>query len=101
MKKAIKTSLSLGFAATIAMASTSVAPVHAAEFPNKPLLFIVGPGPDTIPRIMAKQFSEIWGQQVNVKKINGAGGVIALQSLANARPDGHTFLYVTGAYTLN
>jgi tripartite-type tricarboxylate transporter receptor subunit TctC len=101
MKKAIRTYVLVCLATVIAVAGLPVASVHAQDFPTKPVLYLVGAGPDTVPRIMAKQFTEIWGEQVNVKQIPGAGGVIALQTLANAPADGYTFLYVTGAYTLN
>lgn len=101
MKKYVRACLFAGLAATIAVTSSAFSPVQAQKFPSKPVLFLVGAGPDTVARLMAKQFSEIWGEQVNVKQIPGGGGVIALQTLANAPADGYTFLYVTGAYALN
>lgn len=86
-----------------ALAATTlfVGSAPARDFPSKPIRFLLGAGPDAVPRIMAKQFTKIWGQRVNVEQIPGAGGVIALETLASAAPDGYTFLYVTGAYTLN
>lgn len=101
MKQAMKACLFGWVVAAIGLASPLVAPASAADFPTKPVLYLVGASPDTIPRLMAEQFTEIWGEQVNVQQLPAAGGVVALQTLANAPADGHTFLYVTAAYTLN
>jgi tripartite-type tricarboxylate transporter receptor subunit TctC len=101
MNHATKTCLFACAAAAAAFASPLLGTAGAADFPTKPVLYLVGASPDTVPRLMAEQFTGIWGQQVNVQQLPAAGGVVALQTLANAAPDGYTFLYVTAAYTLN
>lgn len=75
---------------------------QAEAFPAQPVKIIIqaaiGNGPDIAARIFADRFSELWGQQVLVVNRPGAGGMMAAQAAASARPDGYT-LYVPGAST--
>ena len=75
-------------------------PASAQEFPQgKPITivvgFVAGGGTDTASRIIAKQLSENLGQPVVVENRPGAGGTIATQFVANAKPDGATLLLGT------
>lgn len=72
-----------------------------AEWPVRPIRFIVGPGPDILPRLIAQKITDDWGQQVVVDQRPGAGGIIAADTAAKAEPDGYTLLLSTGAYTVN
>jgi len=78
-----------------ASASLVAAPAIAAEWgPTKPVRFIVGFPPggatDLVARIMQPKLSASLGTQVIVDNRPGANGVIALQILKNAEPDGHS-----------
>jgi len=73
----------------------------AADYPAKPIRFIVGPGPDVLARIVGQKLTDAWGQQVVVDQRPGAGGIIAADTAANAAPDGYTLFLTTGAYTVN
>lgn len=73
----------------------------AAEWPSKPLRFVVGPGPDVLARLVGQKLTERWGQQVVVDQRPGAGGIIAADTVAKAAPDGYTMLLTTGSYTIN
>ena len=78
-----------------ASASLVTAPAIAAEWgPTKPVRFIVGFPPggatDLVARIMQPKLSASLGSQVIVDNRPGANGVIALQILKNAEPDGHS-----------
>jgi tripartite-type tricarboxylate transporter receptor subunit TctC len=55
--------------------------------------FPAGGGNDTAARIVANRLSEIWGQQVIVENKGGAGGKLAFETVAHARPDGYTMLF--------
>lgn len=77
-----------------ALAGTSVS---AQEFPkDRPITLMVGfaagGGTDTAARIIAKKLSENLGLSVVVENKPGAGGNIAHQLMANAKPDGSTIL---------
>lgn len=82
--------------------SAGAGPVHAQEFPNRAVTFVVplaagGPA-DITARIIAQKLSESLGQQVIVENIGGASGQIALQKVARARPDGSTLLFTVGSF---
>lgn len=71
------------------------APSTAAEWkPTKPVRFIVGFPPggatDLVGRFLQPKLTESLGEQVIVDNRPGANGVISLQILKNAEPDGHT-----------
>jgi tripartite-type tricarboxylate transporter receptor subunit TctC len=67
---------------------------RAAEFPARPIRFIVpwgpGSGPDTTSRILAAELSNQLGQQVVIENRPGAGGSVGMTTIARAVPDGYT-----------
>lgn len=83
-------------AATLLVAATGFFPmVQAAEWaPTKPIRFIVGNPPggatDLVGRILQPRLSTALGKQVIVDNRPGANGLISLEILKNAEPDGHT-----------
>src|SRR6266567_9577663 len=91
------TMFSLVFLASLA---NSVAPSSAADYPNRPVRWLIGfaaGGPvDTIARIMAQALSERFGQQFVVENRAGSGGNIATAAGIASPPDGHTVMF-TGA----
>jgi tripartite-type tricarboxylate transporter receptor subunit TctC len=74
-----------------------VAPVHAQEFPNKPVRIIVpyaaGGGTDLVARIVAQKLQEKWGQPVVVENRAGAGGNLGSEAVYTAAPDGYSLLF--------
>jgi len=74
---------------------------QAQEFPSKPIFIVVGPGPDTVARLLAQKMTEDWGQQVLIDPQPAAGGMVAARSVAKATPDGYTLLLTTGSYSIN
>ncbi len=67
-----------------------------AAFPNRPLrillAFAPGGGTDLIARTVASAMQGVLGQPVVVENRPGAGGNIATEAAATARPDGYTIL---------
>lgn len=68
--------------------------LQAQGYPNKSIRLIVpfppGGGNDVIGRIIAQKLTERLGQQVVVDNRAGANGIVGLQALMQAAPDGYT-----------
>jgi tripartite-type tricarboxylate transporter receptor subunit TctC len=77
-----------------AMLAAACLPASAQNYPSKPIRLIVpfppGGGNDVIGRVVGAKLSERWGQQVIVDNRGGANGMIGLQLLMQAPPDGYT-----------
>ncbi len=81
-----------GFAVVLGIACA--APLHAQDYPVKPVRFVVGfaagGASDTLARIVAKKLTDSWGQNVVVDNRTGAGGTIGADMVVRALPDGYT-----------
>jgi tripartite-type tricarboxylate transporter receptor subunit TctC len=91
----LRTAIALTFAGLLASAGSA----SAQNYPTKPITMIVpfaagGPA-DVFGRLIAPRMSETLGQQVIVEAIGGAGGMTGAKRVANAPPDGYTFLIGT------
>ena len=91
---------------TFAAASSQAAQSDpAADFPSKPIRFIVpfapGAGTDTTARTIAQKLSEKWGQQVVADNRTGAGGAIGVDFAAKAIPDGYTICLISASNSVN
>jgi len=68
-------------------------------YPAKPMTMIIpfaaGGPTDVLGRIVAQRMSEILGQQVVVENVGGAGGMTGSKRVADAAPDGYTFVLGT------
>ena len=83
------------FFALAALTLAAVATGLAAEWaPSKPVRFVVGFPPggatDLVARIAQPKLTEVLGQQIVVDNRPGANGMISLELIARAEPDGHT-----------
>jgi len=83
--------------AAAGLALVALAPAVAqAPFPSKQVTVVVafppGGGADLLGRLLAKKYSEAWGQTVVVINRPGAAGLIGAKEVARAAPDGHTLL---------
>lgn len=67
-----------------------------AQYPNKPLKFIVpwppGGAADIMARLIAEGLSKDFGQPVVVENRPGAGGLVATEQVTHMPPDGYTLL---------
>jgi tripartite-type tricarboxylate transporter receptor subunit TctC len=74
----------------------AVPPVQAAEYPARPIRFVLGFAPggasDTMARAIGTRLSEGLGQPVVIDNRAGAGGNIAAEIVAHSVPDGYTML---------
>ena len=74
-------------------------------YPNRPIKIVLpvsaGGGTDIVTRIIAQQLSKILGESVIVDNKPGAGGNLAAEQVAHAKPDGYTLLVVTPNHATN
>src|SRR5205823_9471172 len=67
------------------------------EWPTQTVRLIAtsGPGgnPDLMARLLAEKFSSKFGKPFIVENVPGAGGAVAANMVAKARPDGHMLLF--------
>ena len=101
MVQAAKCKRAARFASAVIALTTFAGPATAQTYPNRPITLMVsttaGASPDLIARLFAQQLSDGLKTPVVVENKGGANGQIALQAIANAPPDGYTFLATTGA----
>lgn len=80
--------------------------LFAQSFPNKPIRIVIGFPPggslDMVGRILAAKLSEGFKQHVIVDNRAGANGIIGLDLVAKAEPDGYTIFFgTTGNLSVN
>src|SRR4051812_5903792 len=70
----------------------------AQTWPARPVRFILGVAPGSIPDIATRQIAErlalLLGQPVIVENRPSAGGIVALEALKASAPDGYTLSFV-------
>ena len=75
----------------------------AQNFPSRPIKIIVpfppGGGVDLTGRLLMEPLSKELGQTIVIENKGGAGGVIGVEAMSHAPPDGYT-LSLTGAGTI-
>jgi tripartite-type tricarboxylate transporter receptor subunit TctC len=103
LKKAI-TILAVSCASAFSAAYAAQAD-PAANYPTKPIRFIVpfapGAGTDITARTLAQKFGEKWGQQAVVENRTGAGGIIGVEITEKANPDGYTICLISASISVN
>jgi tripartite-type tricarboxylate transporter receptor subunit TctC len=94
--------------ALLVVAGAALWPVAAGaqSYPARPITVVVpyaaGGVFDTIARIVGVRMGELLGQSVIVENVTGAGGIIGVQRLIAAKPDGYTVLLGTvGTHAYN
>ena len=77
--------------------AAGAAPSSAADYPNRPVHWLIGFAPggpvDIVARIMSQWLSERLGQQFIVENRTGSGGNIAAAAGISSTPDGYTLLF--------
>ena len=97
-------SITLGLGAASGLANKAWAQIFPKQaFPSKPIRFFVpfpaGGSTDAVARAMQPALEKILGQAVVVENRPGAGGMMGVDAIAKAAPDGYT-IGIAGAGAL-
>jgi tripartite-type tricarboxylate transporter receptor subunit TctC len=78
---------------------------EAANYPARPIRWVLGfaPGgsPDSVARIITPQLTAQLGQSVVLDNRPGANGILAADIVAKSAPDGYTLLITSAAFSIN
>ncbi len=81
------------------------AQAFAAEYPTKPVRFMIafppGSSTDIVGRLYTNKWTDLWGQTVLADNRGGAGGTLAAGVAARSNPDGYTLLLHSSGYASN
>jgi len=84
--------------------ATAHALAQADKYPTKPvrmmLPFTAGTQTDVLARLIGQKLTESLGKQIVVDNRSGAGGMIAMQTVANSVPDGYTLFFDSSAFAI-
>jgi tripartite-type tricarboxylate transporter receptor subunit TctC len=71
-------------------------PVHAQDYPNRPITLVIpfAPGGSTsiVGRGIADKMSELLGEKIVIDNRPGAGGTVGTKAVAKSDPDGYTLV---------
>jgi tripartite-type tricarboxylate transporter receptor subunit TctC len=92
-------------AAVLAAAFVFAAPQAPAQaYPDKPVRllhgFAAGGNADTVARLVGTELAKQLGQPFVIEPKSGAGGTVAADAVAKAKPDGYTLLLATGGHAI-
>jgi tripartite-type tricarboxylate transporter receptor subunit TctC len=89
----------------LAAALVSGAAFAQSAYPNHKIRLIVpfaaGGPTDVIGRMVAERLSDVFGQQVYVEDLPGAGGNLGVETAKRADPDGYTIMAVSTGFIIN
>lgn len=85
----------------VAMGMSTASAVHAQDRDARPLRMIVasapGSAPDLIARLLGEELQTRLGRSVVIENKAGAGGILGVQAVKDAKPDGNTILFAQAA----
>ena len=93
------------FAAAVCAAIGVMGAAQAADYPTRPVKWVVpyppGGTTDVLARIVAEWLTQKMGQTFLIENKPGAGNNIGVEAVVNAPPDGYTMLLVNPANGIN
>ena len=95
----------LGLLAASPFAAAPLSKAFAADYPARPVKWVVGYPPggatDILARLIGQRLLEKFGQPFVIENKPGAGNNIGTESVVSAEPDGYTLLLVNPANYIN
>lgn len=105
MRSTLKVKITMLLVTAFSMISTNGSAEAPAKYPTQPIRLMVGFSPgsatDVVARVIAHSLSQRLGQTVVVDNKTGVGGSLAADTVAKAKPDGYTLLFVSSAIAVN
>jgi tripartite-type tricarboxylate transporter receptor subunit TctC len=100
------TTLRVAIAAAAALVcGSALAADAAANYPNRPVRWVVpftpGASNDILARLIGQKLTEAWGQQFVIDNRAGAGGAIGADTVAKSVADGYTLLLANPGPSVN
>lgn len=88
----------------LGLGAASTGAVAGESYPSRPVRLVVpfaaGGGADVVARLIGKGLADRLGQQIVIDNRAGAGGVIGVEIVARAAPDGQTLVFVPSSFTM-
>ena len=88
--------LAVRLASMLGLVVVATAAAAQADYPNRPIRILVPYGPGGLTDVVARHYAErlrpLLGQNVLVENKPGASGIIAIEQMARAKPDGYTIM---------
>ena len=79
--------------------------VSAQPYPNRPLRLVIpfaaGGTPDAIGRMLTARLEQALGQSIVIDNRAGANGIIGVEIVSKATPDGYTLLMTSSSFVIN
>lgn len=86
----------------VCVASIATCNAFAQNFPNKPIRiitpFAAGSGADVALRVVSEKMSKTLGQAIIIDNKPGGNGIIAIEVVKKAAPDGYTFVHMNDGH---
>jgi tripartite-type tricarboxylate transporter receptor subunit TctC len=94
-----------GIFCCFAMACAAAAPAHSEDYPSRPVHLVISYQPggivDFAGRVLAQRLSLVLGQPFVVENRPGAGGIVGVDSVAHAAPDGYDLVLADPSIVTN
>ena len=99
------TSVRVFVCAGLAVLASAAAIANAADYPARPIRYVVAFAPgginDILARIVGQKLNESWNQPVIVDNRPGAGGNVGATLVARATADGYTIMNISTAHAIS
>jgi tripartite-type tricarboxylate transporter receptor subunit TctC len=93
------------FIFVLSLAVPAVAAAADAKYPTRPIRVVVpfppGGNVDTFARMLFRHVEEDLGQPIVIDNRGGANGIVGADTVANATPDGYTFMATSFGFAVN
>jgi tripartite-type tricarboxylate transporter receptor subunit TctC len=95
----------IGIFCFFAIACAAAAPARSEDYPSRPVRLVISYQPggivDFAGRVLAKQLSLVLGQPFVVENRPGAGGIVGVDSVVHAAPDGYDLVLIDPSIVTN